>query len=133
MSSSRVEPRVRCVLPVKVAGTDSAGNRFERLTCTLDISDRGVRITGVPDTLSQGMEVDVIYKSRRAAFRVAWVGRAGTRTEGQIGLLSDAGKAQFWPELRQQQSNVEDYAARERLAQQQAKMAASRVAAAPPA
>ena len=100
----RFEPRVQCVLPVRITGTDSQGNRFERLTCTLDISDRGARITGNTDKLRPGMALQVRHKNRRGSFRVVWVGQAGTRTENRIGLLVDSKEAQFWPELRKHKS-----------------------------
>lgn len=122
--ASRHDVRIRCVLPVKVAGTDIAGNRFERLTCTLDISDRGARITGIPDKLRPGAEIELTSKNRRAVFRVAWVGQAGTRTADQIGLLADAKHPEIWPELRKHQASAEDYAERERAAQQHAREAA---------
>ena len=126
--SSRNERRVRCVLPVKVAGTDMEGKLFERLTCTLDISERGARITGIPDRLRPGVEVEVNYKNRRGTFRVAWIGQSGTRTENQIGLLADAQTSEFWLELNKQQStrHAEDYAERERQAQHHAREAAPR-------
>ena len=121
---SRHETRVRCVLPVKVAGTDISGNRFERLTCTLDISDRGARITGIPDKLRPGAEVELTSKNRKAQFRVAWVGQPGTRTADQIGLLADRKMPEIWPELRKHQASADDYAERERAAQQHAREAA---------
>lgn len=119
--ASRHETRIRCVLPVKVSGTDIAGKRFERLTCTLDISDRGARITGIPDKLRPGAEIELTSKNRRAVFRVAWVGQAGTRTADQIGLLADAKHPEIWPELKKHQSSADDYAERERAAQQHAR------------
>ena len=131
--SGRAEPRVKCVLPVKIAGTDSQGNHFERLTCTLDISDRGARVTGVPVEVQPGMTLRVSYKNRRGTFRVAWVGQAGTPTENQIGLLWDGKEAQFWPELPKNTSSphVDEYAARERETQQQVRQARAQVAVRP--
>jgi hypothetical protein len=135
--SARVEPRVQCVLPVRITGTDSQGNRFERLTCTLDISDRGARITGITDKLRPGMALQVHRKNRRGKFRVAWVGQAGTRTENRIGLLVDSKEAQFWPELRKHKSgpDADDLAKRERQAQRQVQDARPQVSvpANPPA
>lgn len=123
MKSSRIEPRVRCVLPVRINWTDSEGNEFERLTCTLDISEHGARITGIPDKLCPGMAIQVSCKNRRGSFRVAWVGQKGTRMENQIGLLADAREAQFWRELSQEKSGtyVDGLAERERQAQQHAR------------
>jgi hypothetical protein len=114
---------------VKVAGTDVEGKLFERLTCTLDISDRGARITGIPDKLRPGVEVEVNYKNRRGTFREAWIGQSGTRTENQIGLLADAQTSEFCLELNKQQStrHAEDYAERERQAQQHAREAAPKL------
>lgn len=131
--SGRVEPRIKCVLPVKVSGVDVQGNRFERLTCTLDISDRGARITGIPDEASLGAAIQVIYKNRRATFRVAWVGRPGTRTEGQIGVLAEGKESQLWPELYKSQPkpHIDETAQKEQEAQQQVKEARAAVRPAP--
>jgi len=135
--SARVEPRIQCVLPIRITGTDSHGNRFERLTCTLDISIRGARVTGSTDKLRPGMALQVHRKNRRGTFRVAWVGQAGTRTENRIGLLVDSKEAQFWPELRKHKSgpDADDLAKRERQAQRQVQDARSQasVPASPPA
>ena len=123
--SGRAEPRIKCVLPVKITGTDVQGNRFERLTCTLDISDRGARITGVPDQVKPGTAMQVMYKNRRANFRVAWVGGTGTRTEGQIGVLAEGKESQLWPELYKSESkpHVDEPAQKEHEAQQRVREA----------
>ena len=131
--SGRVEPRTKCVLPVRVSGTDVRGTRFERLTCTLDISENGARITGIPDELVPGAAIQVNYKTRRATFRVAWVGRPGTRTEQQIGVLAEGKESQLWPELHKAQAggHVDEPAKQEREAQERVKQARSAVAATP--
>lgn len=123
--SGRAEPRTKCVLPVKISGTDADGNRFERLTCTLDISDRGARLTGIPDQVKPGAALQVIYKTRRATFRVAWVGRRGTRTEDQIGVIAEGKESQLWPELHKPHphAHVDEAAEKEQEAQKRVRQA----------
>jgi hypothetical protein len=131
--SGRIEPRTKCVLPVKVSGTDARGVKFERLACTLDISDRGARITGIPDQVALGAAIQVTYKTRRASFRVAWIGRPGTRTEQQIGVLADGKESQLWPELHKSQAaaHVDEPAKQEGEAQDRVRQARSAAAVAP--
>lgn len=131
--SGRIEPRVKCVLPVKISGTDVAGTKFELLTCTLDISDRGARITGVPNEMKPGAAIQVIYKARRAIFRVAWVGRRGTRTEGQIGVIAEGKESQLWPELQKASSrpHVDEPAEKEQEAQARVRKAMASMRATP--
>ena len=131
--SGRAEPRTKCVLPVKISGTNAQGDKFERLTCTLDISDRGARLTGVPDEVRPGAALQVTYKNRRATFRVAWVGRRGTRTEDQIGVIAEGKESQLWPELQKAggRPHVDEPARKEQEAQQQVQQAMARIQPSP--
>lgn len=131
--SGRGEPRIKCVLPVKVSGVDIHGNRFEHLTCTLDISEKGARITGIRNQLTPGAAIQVMYKNGRATFRVAWVGRSGARTDGQIGILAEGKEPQLWSELHKSQPkpHVDQTALKEQQAQQQVKEARAAALPAP--
>ncbi len=95
----RRQPRLKCVLPVRIVGTDAQGKHFELLACTLDISGSGARISGVPVRLQPGTIVTVYYKHRRAPFRVTWVGRPGSRNEDQVGVVTAGPDAHFWIEI----------------------------------
>ena len=98
MSGHRRQPRLKCVLPVRVVGIDSEGKPFEQLTCTLDISGNGARISGLSVELNPGTILTVCYKYRRAAFRVTWVGRPGGPTRDQIGVVTTDPEVHFWTE-----------------------------------
>ena len=99
MAGRRRQPRLKCVLPVRVVGTDSGGNPFDRLTCTLDISGSGARISGINTRLHLGTNLTVYYKRRRALFRVTWVGRPGNRTQDQVGVVTSDPNIHFWTEV----------------------------------
>ncbi|HVP50969.1 MAG TPA: hypothetical protein VMT05_02600, partial [Terriglobales bacterium] len=60
---------MKCVLPIRVAGIDPQGKPFERLTCTLDISGKGARISGLGTEVRPDTILTVHYKYRRALFR----------------------------------------------------------------
>ncbi len=93
----RKHVRTVMVLTVRVAGRDSQNKRFDALTHTLDIAVDGARVGGLFNTaLRKGDVVEVRRNHRKARFRVAWVGEAGTRREGQIGIQSIDAPAGFW-------------------------------------
>jgi len=126
MSGHRRQPRLKCVLPIRVTGIDQEGKTFERLTCTLDISGRGARISGLGTQLRPGAILTVFYKYRRASFRVTWVGRAGGRTEDQVGVVTTDPDVHFWTQLPAEDLGQysDQYAVSER--QEQEKVRASR-------
>lgn len=99
MSGHRRQPRLKCVLPVRVVGIDPEGKPFEQLTCTLDISGSGARISGLDAQLRPGAILTVSYKYRRASFRVTWVGRPSGPTKGQIGVVTTDPDVHFWTEV----------------------------------
>ncbi len=81
--SSRIQLRV----PVKLSGTLPEGRHFAQDTHVLSISKYGARlITHLP--LKVGMQVRVQPRRGRdsALFRVAWMGREGTPSEGEVGI-----------------------------------------------
>src|SRR4051812_18607260 len=74
---SRRQSRMRTVLPVRLGGTDSLGNRFVAMAHTIDISHAGARIGGIVAELVAGEELDVQYHHRKARFGIAWVRKSG--------------------------------------------------------
>ncbi|HVP51915.1 MAG TPA: hypothetical protein VMT05_07395 [Terriglobales bacterium] len=117
---------MKCVLPIRVAGIDPQGRPFERLTCTLDISGKGARISGLGTEVRPGTILTVHYKYRRALFRVTWVGRPGSRTEDQIGVVTTDPDVHFWTEVSAEELGQysDQYADTE--SQEQEKVKASR-------
>lgn len=69
----RRDPRVKMVLPIRVAGRDADGKAFSQLAHTLDFSRSGARIGGVQAALQVGDELTVSYKRGHGRFRVQWV------------------------------------------------------------
>lgn len=106
----RKKPRVKMVAPVRLWGTDSAGNPFNILAHTLNVSATGARIGGVKVGLSVGEAVTLQYKQLRALFKVVWIGRPGDRTEQQIGIQLLEQDRQIWTELEQPGTYLDDFA-----------------------
>ena len=52
----------------------------------IDVSHHGARIDRTTLRLQPGDRVHLLSESQDARFRVIWVGKPGTREEGQVGL-----------------------------------------------
>lgn len=83
LADIRREERLYIALPVKVFLDSSAST--PQWSCTHEISRRGVRLQGVRGVLSVGQEIWVQRQSRRAKYRIAFIGEAGTAHAGQFG------------------------------------------------
>jgi hypothetical protein len=78
------DKRLHIAIPVKVFPDVKS---FEsQLCCTYEISPRGARIALLPGIKEVGQTIYVQRQSRRARYRVAWIGEAGTSREGQVGV-----------------------------------------------
>ena len=90
--SSRLQFRCR----VRISGKDSQGNEFSEDSETLSISRFGASLrTARPYALGQTILVHTLDHGHVGLFQVVWMGRAGTREAGQIGIeLLDARR--FW-------------------------------------
>ena len=89
--------REKMVLAVRVAGKTADGVDFEELTHTVDISTTGARLGGLFHLrLRQGDVVEIRRHQRRAKFRVAWVGEAGTPRYGHVGVQGIDMLPNFW-------------------------------------
>ena len=85
------------VLGVRVVGTDKNGQPFELLTHTVDISLSGVRLGGMSKVaIAEGGTVSIHRKTRKANFRITWVGVSGTPRTGHVGLQSIDAPPEFW-------------------------------------
>jgi hypothetical protein len=92
----RREPRVQLDVPVKVCGMDTLGHPFVQTAYAVSISRTGVRLTGVGPLVRLGEVVVVIYKQRKARFRVVWIGEVGQPEAGQAGLEATEPNALIW-------------------------------------
>jgi hypothetical protein len=80
----RQEPRVHIAVPVKVfpdlKGTESHS------CCTYEISLLGARLAALPAVTKVGQVIWIQRQSRRAKYKVIWIGEPGTSHEGQLGV-----------------------------------------------
>jgi CheY-like chemotaxis protein len=88
------EVRVRVELPVQLQRL--ARESDVRSAHTVDISNCGVRIAGLLETLEPGEILNLECGNRTAPFRVAWVGSHGRGTAGEAGLECLAVDADIW-------------------------------------
>jgi len=84
--SRRKDQRHFLALPAFAFGNDAEGHSFREPVCTLDVSAQGIRISHIHQKLTIGQEITLEYKKYKIRFRVAWLGKAGTPSKGQIGL-----------------------------------------------
>jgi hypothetical protein len=92
----RRNPRVTALLPVRIWGVDANSLPFAELARVKNISDGGAVIMGLRRRVRPGEILEVQSDEGKAQFRVIWVGRAGSRTEGEIGLQSLPSEPNIW-------------------------------------
>ncbi len=85
-SDKRRQDRMKAVLPVKVRGRDMAGQCFEELVHTLDVTPMGVRLGAVRHCLKALDPLTVLYRQRKIEFRVVWIKKLEGADEYQVGL-----------------------------------------------
>src|ERR1700682_5258502 len=88
--------RTKAVLPVRVKGTDSAGNTFDDLVHTLDVTPDGVRLGSVRHQLNALDEITVFYRQRKILFRVVWTRKLEGTSEFQVGLRAVTQDSEAW-------------------------------------
>jgi hypothetical protein len=94
---SRKRIRLKMVLGVRAIGRADNGSTFDELTHTLDIAREGVRLGGMQRYgLKKGDIVEIRRRTRRAQFRVMWVGGPGTPLTGHVGLEAIDIGPDFW-------------------------------------
>jgi len=94
--STRKTSRVPKNMPVRIFGMDSAGKPFSSQVETLDISPAGARLVGVYQFNIPGETIGLEIKGKKGRFLVVWVGKKGTRVEGQIGIRSVESTSTVW-------------------------------------
>lgn len=103
--------RTKAVLPVRIKGIDNAGNAFEELAHTLDVTATGVRLGAIRRELNVSEEVTLFFRQRRVQFRVVWTKKMKGSSEFQVGLQSVNQEREPWglnmPEFRGEAPVVE--------------------------
>lgn len=94
--SKRREPRQQVRLPVRIFGTDAAGQVFSEHAFTIDISRCGARVSGVQAQVKVGEIVGVTHGQNKGRFVVKWVGQPATGNAGMLGLSSVTPERSIW-------------------------------------
>ena len=83
---ARHERRLHIAIAVKVF---SSGRTTDAQTCcTYDISATGARLVAPHGVREVGQVVSLQRLSRRAAYKVVWIGKPGTSRQGQVGVTA---------------------------------------------
>jgi hypothetical protein len=95
-TNHRRQDRRKAVFPVKVHGKDVAGEAFEEMAHTLDVTPTGVRLGSVRRELQVLDPVTVWYRKRKMEFRVVWITKLKGSSEYHIGLQALAQEKEVW-------------------------------------
>ena len=92
----RRQQRVFVELPVQIWGMDALARPFTQSATVSNISGRGATLQGVKARLKLGTVLDLQYKGNKAQFRVAWLGKKGTNTQGEVGVENISTDVLLW-------------------------------------
>ena len=95
-SNKRRGNRTKAVLPVRIKGKDSAGEAFEELAHTLDVTATGVRLGSVRRDLSVLEELTVFFRQRKMQILVVWTKKMKGTSEFQVGLQAVTQERDAW-------------------------------------
>jgi hypothetical protein len=92
----RRNPRITALLPVRIWGVDAHSLPFAELARVKNVSDGGAVVQGLRRRVRPGEILEVQSDEGKAQFRVIWVGRTGSRAEGEIGIQSLPSEPDIW-------------------------------------
>jgi len=95
-ANQRRGSRTKAVLPVRIKGKDTAGQPFEEMAHTLDVTTTGVRLGSIRRELNPQDEVTVFYRQRKMQFRVVWTKKMKGTSEFQVGLQALTQEKEVW-------------------------------------
>ena len=95
-NNQRRGDRRKAVLPVRIKAKDSAGQVFEELAITLDVTPDGIRLGSVRRELNVLEEVTVFHRQRKMQFRVVWTKQLKGTSEFQVGLQAVTQDREAW-------------------------------------
>ena len=93
---NRREQRTRIALPARVVTRDAQNRPLTEMACSIDISPKGARLTGVRSVKAPGEVISVERGKSKAFFQVKWVGSREQGTEGQVGLFCIEPGSSIW-------------------------------------
>jgi hypothetical protein len=88
--------RVAAFLTVRIWGVDAKSLPFTQHAQVRNISDRGAVLQGMIRPVKAGVILHVQHEEGQAEFRVVWVGKEGTRRQGEIGVKSLSSETFIW-------------------------------------
>jgi hypothetical protein len=88
--------RVAAFLTVRIWGVDAKSLPFTQHAQVRNISDRGAVLQGMIRPVRAGGILHMQHGEDQAQFRVVWVGKAGTRRQGEIGVESLSSEPFIW-------------------------------------
>lgn len=111
-SNKRRGNRTKAVLPVRIKGKDAAGQAFDEMVHTLDVTTTGVRLGSVRRELNPQDEVTIFYRQRKMQFRVVWTKKMKGTSEFQVGLQALTQEKEVWglSLIEQQPASQENFA-----------------------
>ena len=95
-ANKRRGSRTKAVLPVRIKGKDAAGEAFEEMAHTLDVTTTGVRLGSIRRELNPQDEVTIFYRQRKMQFRVVWTKKMKGTSEFQVGLQALTQEKKVW-------------------------------------
>jgi hypothetical protein len=93
---NRREQRTKIALPVKVQTRDAENRPLNEMACTLDISPRGARLTGVRSVRDAGEVLCLERGKKKAFYSVIWIGTKQEGRDGQVGLQCVEQDVSIW-------------------------------------
>jgi hypothetical protein len=97
---TRQEKRIHLAVPVKVF-PDITSIESQNC-CTYEISTHGARLVAPPGIKNVGQTIWLQRQSRRARYKVIWIGEPGTSQASQVGVETLEPANVIWePEIRQ--------------------------------
>lgn len=90
----RREKRLAIAIPIKVFPNGISVT--SQTCCTYDISASGARLVAPQGVREVGQVISLQRQSRRAPFKVVWIGQPGTSREGQVGVTALNPKNVIW-------------------------------------
>ena len=93
---NRREPRVEKNLQVRIFGTDADGRIFSEKVTTVDVSQSGVKVSGLKAKLRLDEIVGISHSQSKSQFRIKWIGEPGSPNAGHVGLLNVNAEKPFW-------------------------------------
>ena len=88
--------RVAVFLTVRIWGVDAKSVAFSQHAQVRNISDRGAVLQGMIRPVRAGAILHLQHDEDQAQFRVVWVGKQGTRRQGEIGVESLSSEPFIW-------------------------------------